>query len=143
MKRFCSFHRSVIVALGMLMLFITSQVQAQTFTVLHTFTGGQAGANPSVGVSIDQEGNLYGTTHNGSNYGTVYELKHEGTGWILDILLDFQNGDMGAYPYSRPYIAHDGTLYGSTVSGPDYNCGGSGCGIIYHLTRRPLSKGLH
>jgi uncharacterized repeat protein (TIGR03803 family) len=138
MKKLHGFNCSVILSLGMLMVSTVSQVQAQAnFAVLHTFTGGEAGANPWVGVSIDGAGSLYGTTHNGSGYGTVYKLKHEGSGWILDILLDFQNGDMGAYPYSRPYIAHDGTLYGSTLSGPDYNCGGSGCGIIYHLTPSP------
>ena len=35
--------------------------QAQTFNVLHTFTGGQDGATPYAGVAIDRGGNLYGT----------------------------------------------------------------------------------
>jgi hypothetical protein len=64
-------------------------LHAQTYTVLYAFTNGEAGANPWAGVSIHQAGNLYGTTHNGSGYGTVYKLKKEGLGWILDILLDF------------------------------------------------------
>lgn len=35
--------------------------QAQTFTILHAFTGGQDGANPYAGVTLDSKGNLYGT----------------------------------------------------------------------------------
>ena len=35
---------------------------AQTFTVLHNFTGRADGAEPSVGLTMDPTGNLYGTT---------------------------------------------------------------------------------
>ena len=35
--------------------------QAQTFTVLHTFTGAQDGGQPLAGLAIDGAGNLYGT----------------------------------------------------------------------------------
>lgn len=40
--------------------------QAQTFTVLYSFTGGSDGATPN-GVVLDSAGNLYGTTLNGGN----------------------------------------------------------------------------
>jgi uncharacterized repeat protein (TIGR03803 family) len=51
-------------------------------TVLHTFTGGNDGMNPTAGLIMDNSGNLYGTatygggTHcfNGFACGTVYEL---------------------------------------------------------------------
>ena len=128
---------SLLVAAILVALF-AGLLQAQTLSVLHPFTGGEVGADPLVGVSIDKAGNLYGTTLHGSGYGTVYKTSEEGLGWIFNVLLDFQQGDMGAYPYSRPYIAHDGTLYGTTQSGPDYNCGGSGCGLLYHLTPSPV-----
>jgi hypothetical protein len=37
-------------------------LQAQTYTVLYTFTGAADGANPYSGVTLDDAGNLYGTT---------------------------------------------------------------------------------
>ena len=138
MRKLHWFNLIVTLAVGAFLMTYSQSVDAQTYSVLHTFTNGEAGANPWVGVNIDEAGNLYGTTHNGSSYGTVYKLKREGLGWVLDVLLDFQNGGMGAYPYARPYVAHDGTVYGSTLSGPDYGCGGGGCGIIYHLTPSPV-----
>src|SRR5271167_3666639 len=51
--------------------------QAQTFTVLHTFTGGGDGADSLAGLTFDRAGNLYGTTHSGgtSSGGTVFKLK--------------------------------------------------------------------
>jgi hypothetical protein len=49
--------------------------------VLHTFVGGNDGANPNGGVVFDSAGNLYGTTYlgggsgcGGKGCGTVFEL---------------------------------------------------------------------
>ena len=55
--------------------------QAQTFTVIHNFTGGADGAQP-VGLTADPSGNLYGTTGSGgvqggclgSGCGVVFKL---------------------------------------------------------------------
>jgi hypothetical protein len=47
--------------------------QAQIFTVLHTFAGGQDGGNPYAGLTLDKGGNLYGTAYGGSN-GAIYKL---------------------------------------------------------------------
>jgi uncharacterized repeat protein (TIGR03803 family) len=46
------------------------------FKVLHTFTGGADGGNPSQRVSRDNHGNLYGTTGSGGVFGqgTVFRL---------------------------------------------------------------------
>jgi uncharacterized repeat protein (TIGR03803 family) len=46
-------------------------------TVLHSFTGGDDGGNPYVGVIFGPEGNLYGTADSGgaSGAGAVFEIK--------------------------------------------------------------------
>ena len=64
--------------------------QAQTFNVIHTFTGGNDGGNASAGVTI-KEAYLYGTTYAGGSdrnpphgCGMVYQLKHVGSGWTFE-----------------------------------------------------------
>ena len=47
--------------LALLMIVLATQLHAQTFTVLHNFAGGQDGANPFAGLTMDGGGNLYGT----------------------------------------------------------------------------------
>ncbi len=65
--------------------------QAQTFTVLHNFSGGGDGANPLAGLSMDQAGNLYGTASlGGRGYGTVYKLARHGSSWALNPLYQFR-----------------------------------------------------
>jgi len=41
-----------------LMVVLIQAAQAQTFTVLHNFTGGKDGLEPYAGVTIDRVGNL-------------------------------------------------------------------------------------
>jgi len=46
--------------------------QAQTFQVLHTFTGGD-GVGPDAGLTMDRSGRLYGTVNGGTgNFGSVF-----------------------------------------------------------------------
>jgi len=45
------------------------------YEVLHEFTGAD-GVDPSAGLTIDPEGNLYGTTIGGSTGGVVFEILH-------------------------------------------------------------------
>ena len=60
--------------------------QAQTFNVIHNFSGGQDGATPYTGLTMDKAGNFYGTTYAGgsSKLGTVYRLKRSGSSWVAD-----------------------------------------------------------
>ena len=59
-----------------LALFTTHAMQAQTFSLLHTFTGGLDGSDPAAGVTIGPSGVLYGTATFGGTHdaGTVFKL---------------------------------------------------------------------
>jgi uncharacterized repeat protein (TIGR03803 family) len=87
------------------------------FTVLKDFAGGSDGAYPQAALALS--GNvLYGTTHwggNDSNYGTVFQLYTDGTGFT--VLHNFTGKD-GANPYAGLTLAGN-VLYGATVEGGD------------------------
>ena len=63
---------------SVLLILAATQVQAQTFTVLHTFTGershSQDGAHPMNGVVLDRAGNLYEVTFSGGLHGDGGEV---------------------------------------------------------------------
>ena len=97
----------------MLVLVVTSpSAQAQTFSVLHSFTGSPDGAYPFAGLVRDAKGNLYGTTSGGgaSSYGTVFKLNSKNKETVL---LSFIGG---GYPYDA-LLDVNGQLYGTTYSG--------------------------
>jgi uncharacterized repeat protein (TIGR03803 family) len=103
----------------MLTVVATQPAQAQTFGVLHNFTGGQDGANPAAGLTLDKAGNLYGTAVYGGTgcapdgCGTVFQLKHKGAGWVFNPLYSFVSGD-GIYPLARVIFGPSSVLYGTT-----------------------------
>ena len=63
----------------------TPRAQAQTLTVLYSFSAGTDGTQPHAGLIMDKAGNLYGTTASGgaSDYGTVFKLDTTGTEIVL------------------------------------------------------------
>ncbi len=86
---------TVVMAIGLLLM---QMAQAQTFNVIHNFTGEQDGANPQAGLTIDRAGNLYGTTADGgAGYGTVFQLKHHGPTWVVNPLYSFDGMDGGLH----------------------------------------------
>jgi uncharacterized repeat protein (TIGR03803 family) len=70
-------------------LFVASTLASgQTFSVIHTFTGGGDGGTPLAGLAIDGADNLYGTTYSGGDAegdGIVFRLKHSASGWVLSL----------------------------------------------------------
>jgi uncharacterized repeat protein (TIGR03803 family) len=98
------------------------RVQAQTFTLLHSFSGSD-GATPYAGLVRDSDGNLYGTTYFGGPHvgGTVFKLDTSG---VLTVLYSFSglNND-GADPRAGLVGDSDGNLYGTTVAGGSYGSG--------------------
>ena len=112
---------------------------AQSYTILHTFTGGVDGGEPYSGLSIDRAGNLYGTAaYGGHGFGVAYELAHRNSGWIFHPLYNFAGGTDGEGPLARVVFGANGALYGTTYAGGNVACGeGYGCGTIFSL--RPLA----
>ncbi len=134
---FCRSFQSTSVALVLgcaLLILIAQPAQAQTLTVLHTFSGPD-GLYPYSGVILDRAGNLYGTTYAGgaSQDGTVYQLKRAGSGYIHNQLHAFTGGSDGEQPWGGVIFGPDGALYGTTNGGPF-----QGSGTVFSL-RPPVT----
>jgi uncharacterized repeat protein (TIGR03803 family) len=86
-------------------------------------------------LDTDSEGNIYGTTVLGGEFGggTVFKLSPTPTGWEHTILYSFTGGADGAEPYEGVTLDAKGNLYGTAVSGGSGSCEG-GCGVVYKLT---------
>ncbi len=89
-------------------------------TVLHTFTGGQDGANPYAGLVRDAAGNLYGTTTQGGhgNNGIVFKVDVKGKETVL---YRFRGGTDGSGPSGGVIRDSAGSLYGTTSGGGHQN----------------------
>jgi uncharacterized repeat protein (TIGR03803 family) len=105
-------------------------------TVLHSFSGGTDGANPSPGRLIrDAAGNLYGTTEYGgaSDNGVVYKLDPTGKETVL---YSFTGGADGGLPADGLIRDKAGNLYGTTFQGGDLSCNPpTGCGTVFKISR--------
>jgi uncharacterized repeat protein (TIGR03803 family) len=117
-------------------------MHAQTFGVIHTFTGGADGASPYAGVLVGRDGNLYGTTVGGGGgscddyqfppgCGTVYQLNPSNQSFTT--LWQFSGNPDGAYPEAGLVVGPGGAMYGSTGFGGS-QCNSDGCGTVYRLT---------
>ena len=118
-----------------LTLLTTHALEAQTFSVLHTFSGQGDGANPYAGVTVGPSGVLYGTASAGGNHraGVVFKLIHQGSSWTLSPLYEFTGSSDGAAPYGGVAIGPNGALYGTTEGG-----GENYYGTVFDL-RPPLT----
>jgi uncharacterized repeat protein (TIGR03803 family) len=107
-----------------------------THTVLYSFLGTSDGAQPYGGVTLDAQGNLYGTAVVGGTGGTcpedgcgvAYELRNAGGSWHEHVIHNFQGGNDGYGPGAGLTFDADGNLYGMTPTG-----GADGLGVIYQL----------
>jgi uncharacterized repeat protein (TIGR03803 family) len=139
------------------------RAQAQTFTVLHSFSGSD-GQFPLADLVRDSAGNLYGTTQSGgasinclnsdgtTGCGTVFKLSPSGT---LTVLHSFTGHDRrqpslsdGAIPLAGLVRDSDGNLYGTTqYGGGSANCsndyGTQGCGTVFKLDPSGTLTVLH
>jgi uncharacterized repeat protein (TIGR03803 family) len=106
-----------------------------TESLLYSFKGSPLdGGYPGFGGLVrDASGNFYGVTEGGGaeGFGSVFELTSEGT---ESVLLSFDGGPGGGYPYDG--LARDaaGNLFGTaTVGGSGTDCDFDGCGVLFGL----------
>ena len=91
-----------------------------TKSVVYSFGGPNDGLYPSSGVVFDRLGNLYGVTYYGGTgtYGTLYQLKRNGTGWTETVIDNFtSSGVEGSGPDGDPIFDASGNLYMTNTNG--------------------------
>ncbi len=110
-----------------------------TFTLMHSFVGGNDGRYPAAGLIADQSGNVYGTTQGGGGNnsctygcGTVFSMTPDGT---VTVLHAFQGGSDGANPLAPLLRMKNGTLFGTTNDGSK--------GTVFKLKPDGTEKILH
>jgi len=113
-----------------LAIMATQSAQAQTYQVIYGFTGHSSAMHPIGGVTVDQHGNVYGTTAWGGAFdgGTAYELRRAGSDFVFDLIHNFGGGADGSFPWDAPTFGPNGTLYGTTGIG-----GTHGEGTVFNL----------
>jgi uncharacterized repeat protein (TIGR03803 family) len=114
-------------------------------TVLYAFTGGDDGGGPAAGLTLDAQGNLYGTTEYGgsANSGTVFKLDTTGKETVLH---SFTGAGDGAAPVASLVLDAQGNLYGTTSFGGDLACayyGQPGCGTVFKVSVTGKETVLH
>jgi uncharacterized repeat protein (TIGR03803 family) len=136
---------------ALLLLFcyaLSNSASAQTFQVIHGFTGSADGANPVATLTLDAGGNIFGTTASGGNFagpncggiggcGIAFKMTQKNSAWVLNPLYNFTGGMDGAGPEGPLTFGPEGSLYGSASGGcvsggcPDNYF--PGCGAVFKL----------
>ena len=124
-----SFAWRLTLVLAIACLFVlVPMMRAQSFHVIHNFTGGTDGANALNGLMMGASGYMYGTTSGGGAYnnGTVYRIGLLGN---FQTIYAFRGGSDGSSP--QGFLIQDaaGSLYGTTTSG-----GAFGGGTVFRIT---------
>src|SRR5579864_3070306 len=107
---------------------------AGVHTVLYNFTGAADGGEPYKGVTLDAQGNLYGTAVTGGGgsceggCGVVYKLTNSGGSWTQSVIHTFTGGNDGYGPGSPVAFDRQGNLYGMTPTG-----GAKGYGVVFQM----------
>jgi len=108
-----------------LICLMSDSAAAQTFTTLHTFTGGTDGGFAFAPLILDDSGNLYGTTYQGGTYncdpnnsgrgcGVVFRMDNQGNETVL---YSFQPSPDAQLPDAGLTRDRAGNLYGTTFWG--------------------------
>lgn len=120
-------------------------------TILHTFKGDKDGANPVASLTMDEAGNLYGTTLYGgykfNQGGAVFKITPSGK---YSILHAFTGAPDGQNPWGSLTLDAAGNIYGTTSLGGDSVAtpckprrGTPGCGIVFKLNSKGVETILY
>ena len=108
--------------------------QAQTFSVLHYFTGGPDGAipRPRLRSDVQEFCTERRLTAEPTVAGTVFKLSQVNSSWVFDPLYEFTGGSDGGSPLGGVVIGPNGALYGTT-----FGTVGGNFGTVFELTSPP------
>jgi uncharacterized repeat protein (TIGR03803 family) len=114
-----------------------------TETTLYSFLGGSDGDQPDTTLTMDDAGNLYGTTISGGQSsdichegcGTIFKLAPDGTESVLYRFCGQRNKYKcvdGGMPATKVLFDGAGNIYGATAWG-GRGCPEVGCGVVFRL----------
>lgn len=118
------------IAMGFICGLAAVAAPAQTFTVLHSFTGADGGF-PYGNVIVDHPGNVYGTTYlflGGAGFGTLFRIDPQGNKTILHVFGTSQPPGDGSGPTTELVEDAAGNLYGTLSNG-----GANNTGMVFKL----------
>lgn len=124
----------------LLLLTTLSLARGATIRTLYSFPGGPA--NPYGGLALGNDGNFYGTTTGGGNYGnngTVFRVATNGT---VSILASFAKTN-GANAYAELFQGSDGCFYGTTQNGGTNDIIYNGHGTVFKVTTNGVLTSLY
>jgi uncharacterized repeat protein (TIGR03803 family) len=119
------------------------------FTQLYAFSGGADGRWPFDGLTLDSQGNLYGTTEfggdmsgcSGNGCGVVFKIDRAGR---QSVLYSFSGGKDGSEPAATLVGDSEGNFYGTTAFGGNVSCDAPyGCGVVFKLNAAGAETVLH
>jgi uncharacterized repeat protein (TIGR03803 family) len=128
---------------------LSISAQAQTLTVLYSFTGGTDGYLPASSLIRDSGGDLYGVTFRGgdsncdrgSSCGVLFKIDASGKETVLH---RFSGKADGAYPVGSLTLDSAGNLYGAANNGGNLACDqGFGCGTVFKFDTTGKLTTLH
>ena len=114
---------------------------AQTFSVIHTFTGGSDGAQPYASVTLGGPGTLYGTAYAGGlsgcsgGCGVAFKMTQYNGAWVFAPLHAFTSSS-GSNPVAPVAFGPGNLLYGTAAAGGTGSCA-TGCGVVFTLQPPP------
>jgi uncharacterized repeat protein (TIGR03803 family) len=121
--------RTLVLAIGFSLLSAYAGQADAMFTLLHTFgPWAPDGAYPESTLVQGADGNFYGTSAGGGQFGAgnIFRVTPSG---ILSPIYVFTNGTDGAYPRAALTVGSDGNFYGTAAYG-----GTNGAGTVFKVS---------